>query len=72
MHRSHHKALDAFRRVQGFLDAQATALEPIIPASLPAPLDGAVTQLAGFQVDQSAPADTDAESAPMQLAPPNV
>jgi hypothetical protein len=58
VHRSHHKALDAFRRVQGFLDAQATALGSIIPASLRARLDGAVTQLAGLQVEQSAPAGT--------------
>lgn len=46
--------LDALRRVQGFLDAQATALGSVIPASLRARLDGAVTQLAAFQVEQSA------------------
>ena len=53
MQLTHSNTLDALRRVQGFLDAQATALGPIIPASLRARLDGAVTALAGFQVEQS-------------------
>jgi hypothetical protein len=50
---SQSNTLDALRRVQGFLDAQATALGPIIPASLRARLDGAVTSLAGFQTEQN-------------------
>jgi hypothetical protein len=55
---SHSSTLDALRRVEGFLDAQATALGAVIPTSLRARLDGAVTQLAGFQVEQSAAAGT--------------
>ena len=51
---SHSNTLDALRRVQGFLDAHAAALGPIIPASLRARLDAVVTQLAGFQVEQNA------------------
>jgi hypothetical protein len=50
---SQSNTLDALRRVQGFLDAQAAALGPIIPASLRARLDAAVTSLTGFQVEQA-------------------
>jgi hypothetical protein len=60
--------LDALRRVQGFLDAQATALGSVIPASLRARLDGAVTQLAGFQVEQSATTGTARGEAANQAA----
>jgi hypothetical protein len=55
---SHSSTLDALRRVQGFLDAQVTALGALIPPSLRARLDGAVTALVGFQVEQSAAAGT--------------
>ena len=51
---THSNTLDALRRVQGFLAAQATALGAVIPASLRSRLDGAVTQLAAFQVEQTA------------------
>jgi hypothetical protein len=50
---SQSNTLDALRRVQGFLDAQAAALGPIIPASLRARLDGAVSSLTGFQTEQN-------------------
>jgi hypothetical protein len=53
----HSNTLDALRRIQGFLDAQ-TALGSIIPASLRARLDAEVTQLAGFQAEQSATTGT--------------
>jgi hypothetical protein len=49
--RSHANTLDVLKRVQGFRDAQAMALGPIIPASLRARLDGAATTLAGLQVE---------------------
>jgi hypothetical protein len=47
---SHSNSLDGLWRVQGFLDAQATVLGPIIPASLSARLDDAVTSLAALQL----------------------
>jgi hypothetical protein len=46
-------ALNAGRRVQVFLDAQAATVGKLVPASLRAMLDDAVTQLAGFQVEQA-------------------
>ena len=53
MQQPHSATLDALRRVQVFLDAQATALGAVVPASLRARLDSAVTQLAGFQQEQT-------------------
>ena len=47
------RALDAGRRVQVFLDAQAATLGKVVPPSIRAMLDDAVTQLAGFQVEQA-------------------
>jgi hypothetical protein len=46
------RTLDAGRRVQVFLDAQATALGKTVLPSLRAKLDDAVTQLTAFQVEQ--------------------
>ena len=49
----HSNTLDALRRVQGFLAAQATALGSIIPAALLARLDAVVATLTGFQTEQN-------------------
>jgi hypothetical protein len=46
------RTLDAGRRVQVFLDAQAAAIGTVVSASLRAMLDAAVTQLVGFQAQQ--------------------
>jgi hypothetical protein len=46
-------ALDAGRRVQVFLDAQAATLGKVVPPTIRAMLDDAVTQLAGFQIEQA-------------------
>jgi hypothetical protein len=50
-HRSHHErnlcsSLDTGQRVQGFLNTEAAAIGPVVPAPLRAQLDAAVTQLA--------------------------
>lgn len=50
--------LDMLRRVQGFLDRQATALGTLVPASLRARLDDTTTQLAAFQVEQASTTGT--------------
>jgi hypothetical protein len=50
--------LDALRRVQVFLDAQAAALGTLVPPALRARLDAVVTQLLGFQAEQSAATGT--------------
>src|SRR5579864_4939731 len=46
------RALDAGRRVQVFLDAQAATVGKVVAPSLRAKLDDSVTQLAGFQDEQ--------------------
>jgi hypothetical protein len=58
MQQTHLNTLDMVRRVQGFLDRLAAALGSLIPASLRARLDAAVTQLAAFQVEQAATTGT--------------
>lgn len=73
VHITHSNTLDALRRVQGLLDAQAMALGPVVPRSLRARLDGAVVQLSLFQVEQSAAAgiakgETVSQAAPRKLS----
>ena len=58
MQQIHLIILDMVRRVQGFLDRQATALGSLVPATLRARLDNAATQLAAFQVEQAATSGT--------------
>lgn len=58
MQLSHSNTLDALRRVQGFLDAQAAALGILVPLLLRTRLDAAVTQLAAFELQQSTAAGT--------------
>ena len=53
MQLAHSNTLDALRRVQGFLIAQAAALGMLVSAALRARLDAAITQLAAFEVEQS-------------------
>jgi hypothetical protein len=46
------RTLDAARRVQVFLDTEAAVIGKVVPPTLRAMLDDAVTQLAGFQLQQ--------------------
>jgi hypothetical protein len=56
MQSTHFTVLDAARRVQGFLDAQAAIIGTAVPAPLRAQLDAAVTQIAAHQAEQGASA----------------
>ena len=58
MQQGHLNILDTLRRVQGFLDTQATALGTLVPAALRARLDDTATQLSGFQVEQASATGT--------------
>lgn len=58
MQQSHLNILDMLRRVQGFLQRQATALGALVPAALRARLDDTTTQLGAFQVEQAATTGT--------------
>src|SRR5579862_5137977 len=53
----HSNALDAVRRVQGFLDSQAATLGAVVTATLRGRLDAAVTQLDAFKVARGAAID---------------